>query len=123
MKDKNQRWCIKSVDPFSGPGGPLSICTENSTDLIHHQNQPYAVPPARPFRPFPHRSVIRHHDLRRPRSKGTPAEEAQKVIDRFLDAGGNHLDTANVYNAGKSERLSARARAPRRHQRHHRLPV
>lgn len=30
-----------------------------------------------------------------PRSKGTPAEEAQKIIDCYLDAGGNHLDTAN----------------------------
>ena len=29
-------WCVKSVDPFSGPGGPLSICAESSTNLIHH---------------------------------------------------------------------------------------
>ncbi|MCB0562778.1 MAG: aldo/keto reductase [Phaeodactylibacter sp.] len=50
-----------------------------------------------------------------PRSKGTTAEEAQKIIDRYLDAGGNHLDTANVYNAGKSEEIVGQALKGKRH--------
>ena len=29
--------------------------------------------------------------------RSTPADEARRMIDRFLDAGGNHIDTANVY--------------------------
>lgn len=33
----------------------------------------------------------------------TPVEDAFAVIDAFLDAGGNFLDTANVYGGGKSE--------------------
>ena len=44
-----------------------------------------------------------------PRAKGTPAREAEKMIHRYLDAGGNHLDTANVYNAGKSEEILGKA--------------
>ncbi len=44
-----------------------------------------------------------------PRAKGTPAREAEKIIQAYLDAGGNHIDTANVYNAGKSEEIVGRA--------------
>ncbi len=43
------------------------------------------------------------------RSKGTSPKEAQKIIDRYLDAGGNHLDTANVYNAGRAEEIVGEA--------------
>jgi aryl-alcohol dehydrogenase-like predicted oxidoreductase len=28
--------------------------------------------------------------------RSTPPEEATRIIHRFLDAGGNHIDTANV---------------------------
>lgn len=34
---------------------------------------------------------------------GAPKEEAQKVYDAFRDAGGNFIDTANVYTNGASE--------------------
>jgi aryl-alcohol dehydrogenase-like predicted oxidoreductase len=34
---------------------------------------------------------------------GAPKEEAQKVYNAFRDAGGNFIDTANVYTNGASE--------------------
>jgi aryl-alcohol dehydrogenase-like predicted oxidoreductase len=37
----------------------------------------------------------------------TPAEEAPRLLDRFLDAGGTLLDTADVYGDGTSERVLA----------------
>lgn len=36
---------------------------------------------------------------------GAPAEECRRVFDAFLAAGGNFIDTANIYNAGTSERI------------------
>src|SRR6266849_5729673 len=36
---------------------------------------------------------------------GASKEESRKVYDAFLEAGGNFIDTANVYTAGTSERL------------------
>ena len=36
---------------------------------------------------------------------GSTKEESRKVYDAFLEAGGNFIDTANVYTAGTSERL------------------
>jgi aryl-alcohol dehydrogenase-like predicted oxidoreductase len=33
----------------------------------------------------------------------TPPEDSYEIIDRALDAGINFLDTANVYNGGRSE--------------------
>jgi aryl-alcohol dehydrogenase-like predicted oxidoreductase len=37
----------------------------------------------------------------------TPAEEALRMLDRFLDAGGTFVDTADVYGDGESERTLA----------------
>ena len=37
----------------------------------------------------------------------TPAAESHRLLDRFLDAGGNFVDTADVYGAGESERVLA----------------
>jgi aryl-alcohol dehydrogenase-like predicted oxidoreductase len=37
----------------------------------------------------------------------TPAAESQRMLDRYLDAGGNFLDTADVYGDGESERTLA----------------
>ena len=37
----------------------------------------------------------------------TPAEESRRMLDRFLEAGGNFLDTADVYGDGESERTLA----------------
>lgn len=37
----------------------------------------------------------------------TPAEEAPRLLDRFLQAGGTLLDTADVYGDGTSERVLA----------------
>ena len=34
--------------------------------------------------------------------RSTPPEEAGRLIARFMDAGGNHIDTANVYSGGRS---------------------
>src|SRR5580698_4662205 len=36
---------------------------------------------------------------------GASAEESRKVYDAFVEAGGNFIDTANVYTGGTSERL------------------
>lgn len=38
----------------------------------------------------------------------TPEVEAQRIIDAYLDAGGNHIDTANVYAEGESEAIIGR---------------
>ena len=37
----------------------------------------------------------------------TPADEAYRILDRFLDAGGTFVDTADVYGDGESERTLA----------------
>jgi aryl-alcohol dehydrogenase-like predicted oxidoreductase len=37
----------------------------------------------------------------------TPADEAYRMLDRFVDAGGNLVDTADVYGDGGSERTLA----------------
>src|ERR1041384_2244606 len=36
---------------------------------------------------------------------GAPKEEAKKIYDAFREAGGNFVDTANVYTNGSSERF------------------
>jgi aryl-alcohol dehydrogenase-like predicted oxidoreductase len=47
---------------------------------------------------------------------GNEADEAasRALIDRFVDAGGNFVDTADVYNDGASEEITGRALASRR---------
>jgi aryl-alcohol dehydrogenase-like predicted oxidoreductase len=35
---------------------------------------------------------------------GAPKEESRKIFDAYVDAGGNFIDTANVYTDGTSER-------------------
>ena len=42
---------------------------------------------------------------------GSPTSEADSlaIINRALDAGINFIDTANVYNAGESERIVGEA--------------
>jgi aryl-alcohol dehydrogenase-like predicted oxidoreductase len=37
----------------------------------------------------------------------TEQQEAVRIVDRFLDAGGNFIDTANVYTKGTSESITA----------------
>ncbi|MEA2282903.1 MAG: hypothetical protein QOK21_3510 [Solirubrobacteraceae bacterium] len=37
----------------------------------------------------------------------TPVEESHQILDRFLDAGGTFVDTADVYGDGESERTLA----------------
>jgi aryl-alcohol dehydrogenase-like predicted oxidoreductase len=36
-------------------------------------------------------------------SRGTDSKTSERIIHKYLDAGGNHLDTANVYADGRSE--------------------
>lgn len=36
---------------------------------------------------------------------GAPEAESRRVYETFLDAGGNFIDTANIYNQGTSERM------------------
>jgi len=39
----------------------------------------------------------------------TPEDESIRIIERALDGGFNFIDTANVYNAGESERIVGKA--------------
>ena len=39
---------------------------------------------------------------------GSDDAEAQRIFDRYVDAGGNSLDTADVYSEGKSEEIVGR---------------
>ena len=39
--------------------------------------------------------------------RATPSNEAHRILDRFLDAGGTFIDTADVYGDGDSERTLA----------------
>jgi aryl-alcohol dehydrogenase-like predicted oxidoreductase len=47
-------------------------------------------------------------------SWGTPETEARNIVDAYAERGGNHLDTANFYAGGESERLVGRIVAGRR---------
>ena len=42
-------------------------------------------------------------------SRGTPPDEATEIILRFIEAGGNHIDTADVYAGGRSEEIVGEA--------------
>jgi aryl-alcohol dehydrogenase-like predicted oxidoreductase len=48
--------------------------------------------------------------------RSTPPEEARSIIHRFLDEGGNHIDTADVYAGGRSEEIVGQAIKGRRDQ-------
>lgn len=48
--------------------------------------------------------------------RSTPPQEAIRMIDCFLDAGGNHIDTANVYADGRSEEIVGQAIKTKRDQ-------
>ncbi len=47
-------------------------------------------------------------------SWGCDAAEASRIVARFLDAGGTHVDTADVYGDGASEEILGRALEGRR---------
>ena len=48
--------------------------------------------------------------------RSTPPQEAERIIHHFIEAGGNHIDTANVYADGRSEEIVGRAIRGRRDQ-------
>ena len=48
--------------------------------------------------------------------RGTSANEATRLIQHFLDAGGNHIDTADAYTGGRSEEIIGQAIRDRRDQ-------
>lgn len=45
---------------------------------------------------------------------GAPQDESRRMFDAYLEAGGNFIDTANIYNAGSSERFLGEFIAPLR---------
>jgi aryl-alcohol dehydrogenase-like predicted oxidoreductase len=49
-------------------------------------------------------------------SWGAPASESRAIFDRFVGAGGNFIDTANMYQAGESETLLGELLEDRRHE-------
>ena len=61
-----------------------------------------------------HRAVPRHDDVRQ---RGRRGRRASAIVDRFLDAGGNFVDTANVYSGGASEEITGRGARLRRARR------
>lgn len=42
-------------------------------------------------------------------SRGTDPETATRMVRRFIEAGGNHIDTANVYSRGVAEEIVGKA--------------
>ncbi|WP_309572497.1 aldo/keto reductase [Deinococcus sp.] len=44
---------------------------------------------------------------------GSPDDESAQILDAYLDAGGNFIDTADVYSGGRSEELLGRLIAER----------
>ena len=48
--------------------------------------------------------------------RATPRDVALAMIDRYLGAGGNHLDTSNNYAGGRSEEIVGEALRGRRHE-------
>lgn len=48
--------------------------------------------------------------------RGTDAPTARRMIDRYLDAGGNHIDLANVYAGGRAEEIVGEAVRGRREE-------
>ena len=49
-------------------------------------------------------------------TRGTPPAEAERMINRYLDAGGNFIDTSDVYADGRSEEIVGRVIKERRDQ-------
>ena len=47
-------------------------------------------------------------------NRSTPEKEALEIIDYYLDAGGNHIDTADVYAGGRSEEIVGKSLKNRR---------
>lgn len=43
------------------------------------------------------------------RERSTPAAEAENIIHHYLEAGGNHIDTADGYAGGRSEEIVGQA--------------
>ena len=41
--------------------------------------------------------------------RGVTPADARRLIDAFLDAGGNHFDIANVYAGGRAEEIVGEA--------------
>src|SRR5688500_17884694 len=46
--------------------------------------------------------------------KGASKEESKKIFDLFVQAGGNFIDTANIYQNGTSEKYVGEFIAPER---------
>jgi aryl-alcohol dehydrogenase-like predicted oxidoreductase len=48
--------------------------------------------------------------------RGAAPEQAERIIHRYIDAGGNHIDTADVYASGRSEQIIGQALQGKREQ-------
>lgn len=46
--------------------------------------------------------------------RGTPEDQALRLVDSYIEAGGNHFDLANVYAGGSAEEIVGRALKGRR---------
>ena len=72
--------------------------SHGTTRIIAHATGP--LPHARPIRPPRQPDVPRRHDLRRRLGLGLLGRGVRGHHRRFLDRGGNFIDTANVYTQG-----------------------
>lgn len=48
--------------------------------------------------------------------RGTAADEAERIIDYYLESGGNHIDLADVYAGGRAEEIIGQTIKGRREQ-------
>ncbi len=83
----------------------------------HHAPRPLYYP--RPFRSSREPAVSGRDDLRHAARLGLTVEESQQIIDRFIELGGNFIDTANFYTKSHSEKIIGDhvGRHPRRRDR------
>ncbi len=78
-------------------------------DGDHHVARPLL--PARPVRPAGQPAGAGHDELRHDgfhAAYGKTEEEAEPIFRRYLEAGGNFIDTADFYTAGESETILGR---------------
>ena len=73
---------------------------------FHHAPRPLRQP--RPLRPSRQPVLPRRYDLRRGSGGwGSSVKDSEAILSRYLEAGGNFIDTANIYTRATPRRSSA----------------
>lgn len=94
------------VLPRSGPGavlsGPALFYAAYPPEPF--PNVPHQFSHLRPFRPHCQFVPPQYHDFWYP-AWGSPDDISQCIFNTYVEAGGNFIDTADVYAGGRSEEL------------------